>query len=66
MLVPTALLSLSQGAASQEAASVAAPLTTTEVMVAEKTDKTVSPMPNGGMAEAGFSLNPKKGRAARL
>ena len=61
MLVPTALVSLSQGAP-----SVAALLTTTEVMVAEKTDKTASPMLNGGMAEAGFSLNPKKGRAARL
>jgi len=66
MLVPTALVSLSQGAASQEAASVAALLTTTEVMVAEKTDKTASPMLNGGMAESGFSLNPKKVRAARL
>ena len=37
----------------QGAASVAALLITTEVMVAEKTDKT-SPMLNGGMAEAGF------------
>jgi chaperonin GroEL len=38
----------------QGAASVAALLITTEVMVAEKTDKTASPMSNGGMAEAGF------------
>ncbi|HUN96742.1 MAG TPA: chaperonin GroEL [Bradyrhizobium sp.] len=38
----------------QGAASVAALLITTEVMVAEKTDKTASPMLNGGMAEAGF------------
>ena len=45
---------------------MAALLTTTEVMVAEKTEKPASPMLNGGMAEAGFSLNPKKGRAARL
>ena len=37
----------------QGAASVAALLITTEVMVAEKNDKT-SPMLNGGMAEAGF------------
>jgi hypothetical protein len=46
---PERLLSRSQGAA-----SVAAPglLIATEVMV--KTDKTASPMPNGGMAEAGF------------
>ena len=51
MLVPSALVSLSRGAASQGAASVAALLITTEVMVAEKT---ASPMPNGGMAEAGF------------
>ena len=36
----------------QGAASVAALLITTEVMVAEKNDKT-SPMLNGGMAEAG-------------
>ena len=52
MLVPSALVSLSQGAA-----SAAALLITTEVMVAEKTektDKTASPMLNGGMAEAGF------------
>jgi len=50
MLVPSALVSLSQGAA-----SAAALLITTEVMVAEKTektDKTASPMLNGGMAEA--------------
>jgi chaperonin GroEL len=38
----------------QGAASVAALLITTEVMVAEKADKTTSPMLNGGMAEAGF------------
>jgi chaperonin GroEL len=38
----------------QGAASVAALLITTEVMVAEKTDKNSSPMPNGSMAEAGF------------
>ncbi len=38
----------------QGAASVAALLITTEVMVAEKTDKSSSPMPNGSMAEAGF------------
>jgi chaperonin GroEL len=38
----------------QGAASVAALLITTEVMVAEKTDKTASPILNGGMAEAGF------------
>ena len=38
----------------QGAASVAALLITTEVMVAEKADKTTSPMRNGGMAEAGF------------
>jgi chaperonin GroEL len=38
----------------QGAASVAALLITTEVMVAEATDKTASPMLNGGMAEAGF------------
>ena len=38
----------------QGAASVAALLITTEVMVAEKTDKTASPMLNDGMAEAGF------------
>jgi chaperonin GroEL len=37
----------------QGAASVAALLITTEVMVAEKNDKS-SPMLNGGMAEAGF------------
>ena len=37
----------------QRAASVAALLITTEVMVAEKTYKT-SPMLNGGMAAAGF------------
>jgi hypothetical protein len=49
MLIPSALVSLSQGAA-----SVAALLITTEVMIAEKTDKTASPMLNGGMAEAGF------------
>jgi hypothetical protein len=29
-------------------------LIATEVMVPEKTDKTASPMLNGGMAEAGF------------
>ncbi len=38
----------------QGAASVAALLITTEVMVAEKADKTTSPMLNGGMAEADF------------
>jgi chaperonin GroEL len=38
----------------QGADSVASLLITTEVMVAEKTEKTSSPMPNGGMAEAGF------------
>jgi len=38
----------------QGAASVASLLITTEVMVAEKTDKTSSPLTNGGMAEAGY------------
>jgi hypothetical protein len=49
LCVPSALVSLFQ-----RAASMAALLITTEVMVAEKTDKTASPMLNGGMAEAGF------------
>jgi chaperonin GroEL len=38
----------------QGAASVASLLITTEVMVAERTDKTSSPLTNGGMAEAGY------------
>ena len=38
----------------QGAASVAALLITTEVMIADKTDKTPASMANGGMAEAGF------------
>jgi len=38
----------------QGAASVASLLITTEVMVAEKTEKTSSPLTNGGMAEAGY------------
>ena len=38
----------------QGAASVASLLITTEVMVAERTDKTSSSLTNGGMAEAGF------------
>ncbi|HEV2100868.1 MAG TPA: chaperonin GroEL [Stellaceae bacterium] len=38
----------------QGAASIAALLITTEVMIADKTDKTTSPMLNGGTAEAGF------------
>jgi chaperonin GroEL len=38
----------------QGAASVASLLITTEVMVAERTDKTSSSLTNGGMAEAGY------------
>jgi chaperonin GroEL len=38
----------------QGAASVASLLITTEVMIAERTDKTSSPLTNGGMAEAGY------------
>ena len=38
----------------QGAASVAALLITTEVMIADKTDKTPASMASGGMAEAGF------------
>ena len=38
----------------QGAASVASLLITTEVMIADRTDKTSSSLTNGGMAEAGY------------
>ena len=43
---------------------MAAPLITIAVMVAEKPDKTASPMLNGGMAEAVFKPEKRAGRTA--